>query len=105
MKDEIITLSEAKSEEDLEWMFYDFMVKRANELGIDWAVQHQWGENEVVIQGVAYTVQWQYVGLEPSDYKEQPNKETGEVDYIPVGPWTWEYDGPDFEVSSYWRDQ
>ncbi|HFG0935053.1 hypothetical protein HWC54_gp073 [Klebsiella phage Marfa] len=105
MKDEIIVLNEAKGEEDLEWMLYEFMVKRANELGIDWAVQNAYGENEVVIKGVAYTVQWQYVGLEPADYKEIYNKETGEVDYDPVGPWSWEYGGPDFEVSSYWRDE
>lgn len=41
MKDEVILLNEAKNEEDLEWMLYEFMVKRANERGIDWAVQHQ----------------------------------------------------------------
>ena len=53
MKDEIIVLNEAKGEEDLEWMLYEFMVKRANEFGIDWAVQNAYGENEVVIKGVA----------------------------------------------------
>lgn len=105
MNDQIIYLGEG-TEDDLEWRLYHYMVELAKEKGIEWAVENTWGENTVVIGDVAYEVQWQYVGLEPEDYEEVPNKETGESDYKAIGPWHWEYDNePDFEVSSYWRDQ
>ena len=102
MKGQIINLGDGV-EDDLEWRLYDYMVALAKEKGIDWAVENAWGENTVVIGGVAYEVQWQYVGLEPTDYKEVVYPQ-GELEYEPVGPWYWEYDGPDFEVSSYWRE-
>lgn len=105
MKGQIINLGDG-IEDDLEWKLYDYMTTLATEKGIDWAVENQWGENTVVIGGVAYEVQWQYVGLENEDYEAVPNPETGCTEFIPVGEWYWEYDNaPDFEVSSYWRDQ
>ena len=104
MKDQIINLGDG-TEDDLEPRLYEYMTSLAKEEGIDFAVENPWGENTVVIGGTAYEVQWQYVGLEPADYKEAPNKETGEMEYEPVGPWSWDYGGPDFEVSSYWCDR
>lgn len=101
MKDEIINLGDIH-EDELEVELWRFMVQRAKERGIEWAVENQWGENQVIISSGLYTVQWQFVGLEPADYKEVPNKETGEMDYEPVGPWSWEYEDPDFEVSCSW---
>lgn len=105
IKGEVITLVNVGTEDDLEVLLYEYFTGLAKELGIEWAVENPWGENTVVFAGKAYEVQWQFVGLEPADYKEVPNKETGEVDYVPVGPYTWDYGGPDFEVSSYWCDE
>lgn len=103
MKGQVINLDEGV-EDDLEWRLYEYMVALAKEKGIEWAVENQWGENTVVIGGVAYEVQWQYVGLEPEDYEEKVYPQ-GEIEYEPVGPWSWEYGSPDFEVSSYWCDR
>lgn len=105
MKGQIINLGDGV-QDDLEWKLYEYMVALAKSEGIEWAVENAWGENTVVIGGVAYEVQWQFVGLENTDYELVQNKETGQTDYIPVGEWFWEYDdAPDFEVSSYWREQ
>lgn len=99
MKNEVINLGVGKAD-DIEVLIYDFMVKRAAEKGIEWAIENQWGENEFVLNGIAYTVQWSYVGLESEEYEEDDKGE-----WHPVGPWYWEYDGPDFEVDSLWTEQ
>ncbi|QBQ79137.1 hypothetical protein MM02_00087 [Escherichia phage vB_EcoM_MM02] len=88
------------NEDDLEYKLYEYMVSLAKEEGIDFAVANHWGENTVVIGGTAYEVQWQYVGLEPEEYNV-----TDDGKWIPIGPWSWNDDEPDFEVSSYWCDR
>ena len=88
------------TEDDLEYKLYEYMVWLAKAEGIDFAVANQWGENTVVIGGTAYEVQWQYVGLESEEYDV-----TDDGKWIPIGPWSWNDDEPDFEVSSYWCDR
>lgn len=95
MKDKIIDLGDFDFD-DLEDLIFEYMVDLAYKNGIDWVANgNEWGENIFILSSVKYKVQWTYVGLESVDYIEN---EVGE--YVPVGGWLWEYDAPDFEVSS-----
>lgn len=86
---------------ELEGLLYKAMYERAR-LDIQYAIDNQWGEFIVKMGDTLMAVQWQYVGLEPEDFIEVEGPE-GEQKWEPVGPWHWEYDGPDFEVSCAWK--
>lgn len=88
---------------DLETWLADVMIERAT-ADIKYAVANQWGESRIKLGDEVHHVQWQYVGLEAEDYEEKYNEETQQLDYVPVGDWFWEYDGPDFEVSCSWLE-
>lgn len=87
---------------DLECCLKDEMIKRAS--NIQYAVDNPYGEFLVRQGEELHRVQWQYVGLEPEDYEEQVMPQ-GEIEYVPVGNWFWEYGSPDFEVSCSRREE
>ncbi|AHY25044.1 hypothetical protein AVV36_gp082 [Pectobacterium bacteriophage PM2] len=95
MKDKIIDLGDFDID-DLEDLIFEYMVGLAYKNGIDWVADgNEFGENIFILSGVKYKVQWTYVGLESVEFQEND-----EGDYVPVGGWYWEYDAPDFEISS-----
>lgn len=87
---------------DLEHLLAVEMIRRASE-DIQYAIDNQWGEFRIRQGDEIHGVQWTYVGLEPEDYEEVMT-EDGRLDYKPIGPWHWEYGGPDFEVSCSWLE-
>lgn len=87
---------------DVESELFAVMVERASK-DIQYAINNPWGEFRIKANGKVWGVQWQYVGLENTEYEDYED-EYGEVKFTPVGEWYWEYETPDFEVSCMWKE-
>lgn len=85
---------------ELEGPLCEAMCDRAK-ADIQYAIDNPWGEFIVQMGDALIGVQWQYVGLEAEDYEE--HEVDGQLEWLPIGDYYWEYDGPDFEVSCAWK--